>query len=195
MVNGGINKAGVHMHTEFADGNDAKRIAKNAKRYDSQGKQGAFPRRAKEELAGDEAGDEEDERGTDAAAFGSHLETEARELKLNAVPEQRGAGEAEQQFRGIGRAMLQERFDGVFNNNRERHQKDEKRERERERAKGAFPEAKKGCGEKEKDKGQGCPCEGIDWGEFQAGTKAEKIAREQQKARGETEGGEKRWNS
>ena len=62
MVNGGINKAGVHMHTELADGNDAKRIAKNAKRYDSQGKQGALPRRAKEELAGDEAGDEEDER-------------------------------------------------------------------------------------------------------------------------------------
>ena len=195
MVNGGVNKTGVHMHAQFADDNNPKGIAENAKRYDSQGKQGAFPGGAEKELAGDQAGDKQNEAGTDAAALRRHLETEARELKINAVPQQRGAGEAEEQFGGIGRAMLQERFDGVFNNDRERHQKDEKREWERERAKGAFSEAKRGCGEEEKDKGQGCPCEGIDWGEFQAGTKGKKVAREKQKARDETEGGERGWNS
>ena len=55
-----------------------------------------------------QAGDEEDEGGADAAALGSHRETEAREMKVNAVPEQRGADEAEEQFGGIRRAMLQE---------------------------------------------------------------------------------------
>ena len=171
MVNGGINKAGVHMHTELADGNDAKRIAKNAKRYDSQGKQGALPRRAKEELAGDEAGDEEDERGTDAAAFGSHLETEARELKLNAVPEQRGAGEAEEQFRGVGRAMLQERFDGISDDDRKRDQEDQKPKRKRERAQGLPTETKATGADEQEEERERVPGKRVHWGELQAGMK------------------------
>jgi hypothetical protein len=96
------------MDAQFADGNNPEGIAENAEGYHDESKQGALPGGTEEELAGDEASDEQDEAGTDAAAFGSHLETEARELKVHAVPKQRGAGEAEQQFRGIGRAMLQE---------------------------------------------------------------------------------------
>jgi len=171
MVNGGINKARVNMHTEFADGNDAKRIAKNAKRYDSQGKQGALPRRAKEELAGDEAGDEEDEAGTDATALQGHLETEARELKLNSVPEQRGAGEAEEQFRGVGRAMLQERFDGISDDDRKRDQEDQKPKRKCERAQGLPTETKATGADEQEEERERVPGKRVHWGELQPGMK------------------------
>src|ERR1035441_479546 len=130
------------MHAQFADDNNPEGIAENAKRYNGQGKQGAFPGRAKKKLAGDQACDEQNEAGTDAAAPGRHLQTEARELKVNAVPEQRGAGKAEEQLGGIGRAMLQERFDRVSNDNRKRDQEDQKPNGKRERAQGLPTEAK-----------------------------------------------------
>jgi hypothetical protein len=63
-------------------------------------------------------------------------------LKVNAVPKQRGAGKAEEQLGGIGRAMLQERFDRVSNDNRKRDQEDQKPNGKRERAQGLPTEAK-----------------------------------------------------
>src|ERR1017187_4825820 len=108
-----------------------------------------------------QAGDEEDEGGADAAALGSHREAKAREMKVNAVPEQRGAGNTEQQLCGIGGAVLQKGFERFFEEAGKRNQENKKRERKGKGAKCLLSETQEAGGNEQQEKGEGRPSEGI----------------------------------
>jgi hypothetical protein len=111
-------------------------------------------------------------------------------LKGDAGAEQRGANQAEEQLGGVGGAVLQKGFEGVFQRLGKRHEKNEKPKWKHERAQSLPAEAQAAGTKKEQKQGKGRPCEGIDHSEAQSGTERKKVSGEEEQAGGEWEDGE-----
>ena len=76
-----MDHMGANLDAEFADYKDTESIPNQGKGQHDQGKDGSRPRRTQKHLSGNQTGEEERERGTDAAAFGRDLHLKARERK------------------------------------------------------------------------------------------------------------------
>jgi len=84
-----MNPRIYHIRTdvdaEFPNGPNPQCVAQNPQRNDDQSQQGALGHCAKKELAGDEAGDEQNQSGVDPAALGSNLQLNPGQLEVEPV--------------------------------------------------------------------------------------------------------------
>jgi hypothetical protein len=72
-MNNRMDHIGTHMNTQLADGPNAKPVAQDSKRNDRRDEQSTIAEFPQEEVPGQKAGDEENQRGMDPAAFRGHL--------------------------------------------------------------------------------------------------------------------------
>src|SRR6185369_17562508 len=140
----------THVDAELPNGDDAHRVAKDAQRNHGDGQSGAFPTGGEKKVTGDQTGNEEHQAGMNAAALGSDLELNPRELKVQTVAQKRHARYGKKGIRGLGGCVLKKGFDPIEQETRKGNEKDEKTNGENQSTQSVAAQGQAaGCGEKE----------------------------------------------
>src|SRR6266576_699333 len=122
------------MNAKLSNGKDTKAVAQDRQRDDRHREHRPLPTCAEEETTCEQAGNKEHQTGANAAALLGNHEPHFWKLELHAAAENRRAGAAEHRISSVGRGVLKEYFDPMFEDMRKRHHEHEKCERETDRA-------------------------------------------------------------
>ena len=118
MVDGGIDHLRADVDAEHTNHKDSEAVPQQGKRDDGKAEHSPFPWCAEEVVAAHDAGNDQDQTGMDATAFGGNLKAEAGELKTGVVLGNRHAGEFEKEGGGDSRSVLEKINNAIFDTTR-----------------------------------------------------------------------------
>jgi len=154
LVYPGVNHVWSVSGAEVADRADAEAIAEDCEGDDEGHEAQALPFRMEEEFAGDNADDEEDEAGPDAAANGRDLNADVWQLEDEGALAVDGyIRQDEHLIGGLGRGVLEEGIDQLFGRRGNGTEENEKGEGEEVPFKDIQSEDSEAAGQDEKNIG------------------------------------------
>src|SRR5258706_14177342 len=109
----GVDHFGADVNTKLANRENPQAVSDQGQRDDRQSQYRPLPGSAQEEMAGQQAGDEQYEAGMNAAAFRGDPDGYARELKHQPVTRERRAGQTKQRERDRRGTLLLKDFNAI----------------------------------------------------------------------------------